>query len=356
MNNSTDNNGRRFFYLLIIASLLLLFLFLRSYIGIILFSALLGLFYYPIYSKMADRLGKFRGLALVATYILILITFFLPVVFTGLLLAYSARDLVSQLDIPNYSHSITLPGLIDQLNNLLSGRFGLNYTISYVEIAGKLKSLASQSGSILFGNVKSIASGIVGLIPLAFLFVYIVGAILTNYDKIKQYIHDLSPLGEEIDHLYIERIKLMAFSMIKGTFVVAFVQGIITGILLLITGIPYALALSVLAMVFSVIPLGAGIITIPAGIALLATGNIWQGILLILGQLLIISNADNVLRPKLVDKKANLHPALVLIGIIAGISSFGFMGIIYGPVLIIFFVTTFEVYVKYFKSSAVTAQ
>jgi len=73
---------------------------------------------------------------------------------------------------------------------------------------------------------------------------------------------------------------------------------------------------------------------------------------MLLMTLLINNNVDNILRPKLVSKEASLNPALILIAILGGLSMFGPLGFIYGPVLMIFVVTTFETYLKHYTIKA----
>jgi predicted PurR-regulated permease PerM len=103
-----------------------------------------------------------------------------------------------------------------------------------------------------------------------------------------------------------------------------------------------------LGVIVSIIPLGAWVITMPIGLFLMATGHLWQGLIPILGNILIVGNIDNFLRPRLVSKQASLHPALVLIGLFAGLAQFGFLGVVYGPVFMVVLVTTLEVYREYY--------
>ena len=343
-----ETQGKKFFYLVLGLSLIALFLFLRSYIAIIIFSVLLAVVFQPFYAKTLEKVKKRQGIALVATFFLMILCFVLPLVLVGLIIAYSIKDIslgVGMLDVRN---GLSLSDIVEKIN-AISSNLGLNLSLTSDILTERIKELSSRAGSFLFGNITNIASSIFDVIPLLFIVFYVIGAVIVNYGKISAYMHDFSPLDDKIDRLYVERIKSMALSMVKGTFVVAIVQGLITGLALWFVGVPYALLLLLLSIVLSVIPLGAGIIAVPVGIALLLTGHIWQGVIILLVQLLVTSNIDNLLRPRLVDKRASLHPALILIGLFAGIANFGFMGIIYGPVLMIFFATTVEVYRKYYR-------
>jgi predicted PurR-regulated permease PerM len=83
---------------------------------------------------------------------------------------------------------------------------------------------------------------------------------------------------------------------------------------------------------------------------MLLTGQIWQGLLLILGHMFIVGNEDNILRPKLVPKEARLDPALTMLSVFSGLAFFGFLGIVLGPVIMIVIVTTIEVYLEVYKN------
>jgi predicted PurR-regulated permease PerM len=79
---------------------------------------------------------------------------------------------------------------------------------------------------------------------------------------------------------------------------------------------------------------------------LLATGNIWQGILVLSFHFAVVTNIDNVLRPHLVPKDARLNSALTILSVFAGISMFGFLGVIIGPVIMIMITTTVHMYLQ----------
>lgn len=73
-------------------------------------------------------------------------------------------------------------------------------------------------------------------------------------------------------------------------------------------------------------------------------GNVFGGAIVILNHLIVVTNINNVLKPKLVPKSVRLHPALLLLAVFGGMNLFGFLGIIIGPVLMILIVTTIQIY------------
>jgi predicted PurR-regulated permease PerM len=137
----------------------------------------------------------------------------------------------------------------------------------------------------------------------------------------------------------------MTKAMAKGQFIIATVQGFTDALLLYIAGFKSVFIFMFLILtVLSIIPLGGGIVVIPIGIIMLLTGHIWQGLVVLLGHFMIVTNEDNLLRPKLVPKKIHLNPALTLLAVFAGVGMFGFLGIIIGPVIMILIVSTLQMY------------
>ena len=92
------------------------------------------------------------------------------------------------------------------------------------------------------------------------------------------------------------------------------------------------------------------IVMIPAAIILAVTGQVWQGIALALIAVLIIGNIDNVLGPRLVARDAGMHDLLIFFSTLGGISVFGMMGFIIGPIIAALFLTILDVYGIEFRS------
>jgi hypothetical protein len=82
------------------------------------------------------------------------------------------------------------------------------------------------------------------------------------------------------------------------------------------------------------------------------TGNIAGGVFVALFHVIVISNIDNILRPQLVPRSARLQPALMMLGVFAGLGMFGFAGIVFGPVVMIIVVTTVNMYRSVYKGVA----
>lgn len=340
---------RRFFLAVLLVVSLITLYFVRDYLFLIVSSFLFAFICQPLY-RWFLRLTKSRAwLALTLLYLSLAIILLIPILGIGAMISQIINDFVNGAGATYISQGISINTLIDRVNAALAALPGTHLQITSEQVNGQLTTATTALKGWLLAVAQGAGSSLSQLIPALFIGFTVFNAAITNNSSIKKFILELSPLDDSIDRLYIRRVKAMSLSMVRGTFIVALVQGTITGLLLWIGGVPYAPFLALLAIVASIIPLGAGIISIPIGLVLIATGHIWQGALQIAGSLLIVSNIDNVLRPRLVSKEANLHPVLVLIGLFAGIATFGVLGAVYGPVLMIIFVTTIEVYLEHFQ-------
>jgi predicted PurR-regulated permease PerM len=168
----------------------------------------------------------------------------------------------------------------------------------------------------------------------------------------KQEILEIVPFPPEITQLFLDKIDLMIKAMFKGTFVIAFTQGLAMGLVFWVAGVPYVMFLTLISMFLSLIPLiGISLVAWPVGIILIASGNLFRGVFVIAVFLIFVAQIDTLLRPRLVPKGAQLNPALVILSVLGGLGILGIVGALYGPVVMILLVTSIDVYSKYLLRS-----
>jgi len=228
----------------------------------------------------------------------------------------------------------------DFLSSLTDGRVQVNAVEVQETVLNAVKSIAELFLNFLTSSVGGIGSTVTSII----IFMYVYSSLLSGGDKLVAYMKKLNPLGDEVSDLYIRQAGLMTKSMVVVQIVVAMVQGLIGAVSLKLAGIDYFIFFAVILSVLSIIPLGGGILTIPIGIITILTGNIFGGVIILLVHFVVVTNIDNLLKAKLLSNNSSMHPALVMISILSGITLFGFMGIIIGPVLMILALTTLDVY------------
>jgi predicted PurR-regulated permease PerM len=163
-------------------------------------------------------------------------------------------------------------------------------------------------------------------------------------EKMLGKIMTLSPLQNKYDKELFRKFRVVSRTTFVSTFVVAIAQGLVGAAGFAIVGFPAFLA-GVLVAILSLLPyVGSMIFYIPVGIFYLLTGDIWQGIFVLLWGALIISTIDNVIRTYMVKDEAEINPIFVFFSILGGIAIFGFWGVVLGPLLVALAVTVFHIY------------
>lgn len=157
------------------------------------------------------------------------------------------------------------------------------------------------------------------------------------------------PLHDREERRLLQRFTSVTAATMKGTLVIGAMQGTICGLAFAFAGIEGPVFWGTLMAVMSLIPaFGTAIIWLPALLILVLQGEYWGAA--ILGVLcgVVAGNLDNFLRPRLVGKDTQMHDLFVLFGTLGGISMFGVLGIIIGPIISALFITIWEIYGKVF--------
>ncbi|HVO86218.1 MAG TPA: AI-2E family transporter [Candidatus Binatia bacterium] len=318
--------------------------FLRNYIPVILLSAIIAFIFSPLYQRFLRRYKR-PGISATLTFLVSLIVIIIPLVLICILTVIQIRQLLDSLaNNPSVQAGNAAQSLLNTINSILAhipGTHPLTMTDVSTAINNALTNAASKLLDIITSSVGSISRFITELIIYIYLFVNI----LMHQETLLKAIKGLNPLGSEMSDMYLQKMGSMTTAMAKGQFIIAAMQGTESAAVLYLVGFHNLFLFFLIFLSFlSLIPLGAGIVTIPIGIGLILTGNIWQGVVVIANHLLIVTNIDNVVRPRLVPKNASLNSALTILSVFAGVAMFGFLGIIIGPVIMIVIVSTIQVY------------
>ena len=153
------------------------------------------------------------------------------------------------------------------------------------------------------------------------------------------------PFSDENKREVISRVNVLVISNAIGIPLLAIIQGAIALLAYFIFKVPSPFLFGLLTCFATIIPLvGTGLVWAPLALYLLLTGDWVDALGLVAYAVLVISNVDNLTRFMLQKKLANTHPLITIFGVIIGLSLFGFMGIIFGPILISVFIACLQMY------------
>lgn len=320
--------------------------FLRGYIPLIFFSMIMAYLFGPWFKwfeRKTGRSGTAASLTFLASLFVVLIPLAIVIVITVIQLQHLLGTLSEgqAVDINDVQLRATT-----WINNILA-HFPGGYHITDAQIKEWINQGVTAIANGILDFLKGSISSIASMTTTVILYIYIFVNLLMHQGELIALIKRLDPLGPNASSTYMDRMGAMTIAMVRGQFIIAICQGFTEAVLFQIAGIHgLFMFLFLIFTILSIIPLGAGIIAIPAGILLILTGHIWEGAVILIGHFAIVTNIDNVLRPKLVPKRIRLNSALTILGVFAGIAMFGFLGIVIGPVIMILITTTLQMYLS----------
>lgn len=352
-----DLNVKQLFFvvLLIGLGLIVIRLFLPFLDVIVLALIIVGLFY-PIFQRLYKFFNS-KAIASSLSTILVFIFVFIPLFMVVLLATNEVINLVQQLTPgPNNSTpqlilqiQTDLRPTIQEVNRLLTQLKDAGLTeqgeINIVQIASDL---LKSVQSLLLPLTTAIISGAVNVLFYLFLLVLSLLYIFSDYDRLPRFLTRISPLEDKIDELLISKFSETTRAVIIGNFLVAMAQATVVIIPIVVMGIGAPVLLWLSMVILSLIPVGAGLIFGPLGLLLIITGRPAEGIFLIVYGAIMINVVDASLRPRLLKGKVQLHPLIIIFSVIGGITVFGPLGILYGPLISVFFTSLMEVYNAHF--------
>jgi len=197
---------------------------------------------------------------------------------------------------------------------------------------------------MIAGEAVAIGSGALSFFLSFGVALYVMYFLLRDGARIGRTVLRAVPVERAISDRLAERFLGIVRATIKGTGVVALVQGALGTVTLMIAGVPSALLFGVIMAIFALVPvIGSGAVWVPAGVYLLLTGAYWQGAFVLLCGFFIIASADNVLRPILVGRDTGIPDWIILITTLGGISLVGLSGIVLGPLVAGLFLASWSI-------------
>ena len=194
-------------------------------------------------------------------------------------------------------------------------------------------------------NLQSLAGGTFNAFIAIGIMYFMLYYMLISRDKMKDILESYIPLASENIQLIGEESDLSVRSNALGIPLVAIIQGVIAFIGYVIFGVPDPFFWFVITAVGSMIPfIGTAIGIIPVTILLFSQGMEWQAIAILIYGIVVVGSTDNLVRLYILEKLSSVHPLITLFGVVVGVPLFGFIGLIFGPLLISLFLLILKIY------------
>ena len=334
---------RAFLLLVVVVSLAFVWI-LWPLSGAILWGTIIAIVFAPLNRRLGRAFSGRRGLAALVTLIIVIVIVILPVTVVGAVLigevagAYE-RIKSGELNVGLYFQQVVqaLPAWAVRLLD----RFGLTNLSAVQE---RLSGALMQGSQFLATQAISIGQSTFDFVVSLFVMLYLLFFLLRDGDELTRRIRSAVPLRADHQRALAENFILVIRATVKGTLVVAIVQGALGGVLFWYLGIRGALLWAVVMAVFSLLPaVGTAMVWMPVAIYFLVTGAVGQGLLVIGYGVLVIGLVDNVLRPVLVGKDTKMPDYVVLVATLGGLSVFGVNGFVIGPIIAALFLAAWSI-------------
>lgn len=231
---------------------------------------------------------------------------------------------------------IRIKVIIDKIDDFLGSKFNQPNLIE--NGIQKANNLASELFPSILGGAADI---LVGIVVMYFLLYFM----FVQYKEFEAGLLKYAPFREQNAAKFANELKTTTFSNVLGQGFIALVQGALLSIGFFIFGLSDPIFWGVIATFLSFLPLvGAPLVFIPAAIIEFTNGDQTAGWGILLWGLIFITNIDNVIRFIIAKKVADTHPIITIIGVIIGIPMFGILGLVFGPLLISYFILTIRIY------------
>jgi predicted PurR-regulated permease PerM len=331
------------FLLLIIAISLAFAWILWPFYGAVLWGTVLAIVFAPLYRRLS-RSTRRRNLAALATVAIIVVIVILPSTLITASLVQEASGVYGKFQSGELNLAGNFQQVVDALPTWatsLLDRFGLT---NLAEVQERLSAALVKGSQFLAAQALNIGQITLELIVRLFVMLYLLFFLLRDGDHLFRIIKDAIPLRPEQQRAVFSKFANVIRATVKGTIVVAVLQGALGGLIFWFLGIRAALLWAVVMAFLSLLPaVGAALVWLPVAIYFLATGAVWQGLVLIAYGGLVIGLVDNLLRPILVGSDTKVPDYVVLISTLGGIEVFGMNGIVLGPLIAAMFLVVWDI-------------
>lgn len=325
-----------FFWIVFAITGIFAYFIFAPYLTPVFLGLVLAIVLHPLYVWLSRRFAEKVTLAAVATTLVAVVAIIIPMLVIGSIMT---QEVVNAYNVLTQSGAGTLVSVTERVNGFFQ------HVLPAANIRVDLPSLVGSFLQYIASNLNAFFISILGVLFSSLIMLFALFFFLRDGAKLRHFLMELSPLPERYDQNILDRLGSAVSAVVKGSLVSAVAQGTGVGIGFALFGIQGALLWGVIAVFAALIPVvGTAIVSFPAALYLLMNGAILKGLLLLAYSVILVGNIDTFLRPYLMRKNLDIHPLVILLSVLGGLSVFGPIGFIAGPVVIALFFVLLELY------------
>lgn len=328
-----DHSHIRAYFLAIVTTLLtvLVVYMLRPFLVTIGLAAVFAVIFTPLHKRL-QRAKLPEVPAALLSLLIGMLCFVIPLALLSVQLFKEAQNVYAV---------VSQPGTITQAQAAVTS-LGHSIDKTIPGAAAYLDSVSANLGTYArtalgwgLNHASAVLSGTFSFALQLFVFLMTLYYLLKEGPRVRVALERFSPLSNVETLSLINRLKHTINSVVRGTLLVALIQGILTTIGFFIFGVPNPVLWGTITIFSSLIPtVGTALVFVPAVLYLFFVGHVGACIGLALFALLGVGTVDNFLRPYLMSGKASIHPLLILLAVLSGVAFFGAGGLFLGPLVI----------------------
>lgn len=340
--------SRYFLLFVLIGTAVVFFTMVKMFLVSVMMAAVFAGLFYPLYGWLLKVSRNQEGLSAFVCCLVLLLGLLIPI--------YIVADLVSSEAIEFYhTGEQKVREIIEKGDAGLIGKVK-NYTwvkrlnLDKIDWQSSLQEITKTAAKLLATVINKASKGTFQLLANLFLTFFAMYYFFRDGNRLLHRLKYLSPLADKYKDELVSRFISVARATIKGTLLIGLIKGVLGGLTFWFFGISSPVLWGVVMVILSIIPMvGGWLVMYPAAIIQVLMGHLWQGIAIFLITVIVISSIDNVLGPRLVARDSGLHALLIFFSTLGGISMFGVMGFIVGPIITALFLSILDVYSIEFK-------
>ncbi len=332
------------YFILLGITVFLSYKIFEPYLFSIIVAILFAVIFDPLNKRVARSLPRHKSLTALITLLIVFTLVLLPFILYGIQLSDEVKNFYDYAFASMQGSGGIMSKLTIVANNVITtfSPFGIHWPVFDVS---ETESYVFTILSWIRGHFGDIFSGLAKFFMDVFIFLFAFYYFLRDGSQIRKRLIEISPFPDNRDEEILAKLRVAIISVVKGSMLVALIQGIMTGLGFHFFGIPSALLWGGLTVIAALVPgVGTSLIIVPGVLYLFFTGETTHAFGLLLWGVVCVGLIDNFLGPKLVERGINIHPLLILLSVLGGIAYFGVIGFILGPIVLSFLFTLFEIY------------
>ncbi len=336
----------RYFLLLFLVSSLLLGRLLWPFFSILILSFLLAGLFQPVYRFFNEKLKFSDQFSSLVTCFLIIFVVFLPLM--TFVIALSKEVLSIYPLIKDKNLALMLQQLLEE--NETVGRIkdifaGFGIELHPERLTRVLSEFGKVAGLFLYNQASSWAANIMHFVFSFFMMIIVIFFLLIDQERLISYILELSPLPDQQERQLFKKFEEIAKAVLVGNGICGLLQGFLGGAAFMFFGISSPILWGGIMAILAFLPIvGIGLVLVPAAAILFLKGNVGAGIFMLIFYGTLSFSVEYLLKPWVVGERVKMHTLLVFLSILGGLSVYGVLGIIYGPLIVTAFLSMADIY------------